>query len=152
MRAAVLGVMLAAAVASAAAGQGGYARLEGHGGPIKGVAVSADGSRALTASFDNSVGLWDLGTGRLIRWLEGHEAAVNAVAFLPGGRRAISAGDDFDLILWDLATGAARRRLEGHKGKLIAVASAPMGASPPPAAGTARSGCGGSTAKRRRAG
>ena len=35
---------------------GGYARLEGHGGPVKGVAVSADGRYALTASFDYSVG------------------------------------------------------------------------------------------------
>ena len=62
---------------------GGYASLEGHGGPVKGVAVSPDGTRALTASFDYSVGLWDLRSNTLVRWLEGHEAAVNAVAFLP---------------------------------------------------------------------
>ncbi len=106
---------------------GGYARLEGHGGPVKGVAVSADGRYALTASFDYSVGLWDLRSNTLVRWLEGHEAAVNAVAFLPDGHRAVSAGDDFDLILWELATGRVLRRLEGHKGKLIAVTISPDG-------------------------
>ena len=58
----------------------GFLRLEGHGGPVKGVAVSGD--RALTASFDYSVGLWDLKTGRELQWLEGHDAAANAVAFL----------------------------------------------------------------------
>jgi cytochrome c len=106
---------------------GGYASLEGHGGPVKGVAVSADGRYALTASFDYSVGLWDLRSNTLVRWLEGHEAAANAVAFLPDGRHAVSAGDDFDLILWELATGRAVRRLEGHRGKLIAVTVSPDG-------------------------
>ena len=106
---------------------GGYASLEGHGGPVKGVAISPDGRYALTASFDYSVGLWDLQTNTLVRWLEGHEAAANAVAFLPDGRHAVSAGDDFDLILWELETGRALRRLEGHKGKLIAVAVSPDG-------------------------
>ena len=124
-----VGLLILSALAGApgARGDGGYQRLEGHGGPVKGVAVSPDGRFALTASFDYSVGFWDLASGDLIRWLEGHEAAANAVAFLPDGRRAISAGDDFDLILWDLETGQALRRLEGHKGKLIAVTVSPDG-------------------------
>ena len=120
------GPLICGAPAAAVAG-GGYASLEGHGGPVKGVAVSPDGQYALTASFDYSVGLWDLRSNTLVRWLEGHEAAVNAVAFLPDGRHAVSAGDDFDLILWELETGRALRRLEGHKGKLIAVAISPDG-------------------------
>lgn len=95
---------------------GGFLRLEGHGGPVKGVAVSGD--RALTASFDYSVGLWDLSTGQELRWMEGHEAAANAVAFLPDGR-ALSGGDDYALVLWDLETGRVHRRFEGHKGKII---------------------------------
>lgn len=126
MRAAAL-LALSFLAAGEAAADGGYDRLEGHGGPVKGVAVSPDGGRALTASFDYSVGYWDLATGTLVRWLDGHEAAANAIAFLPDGKRAISAGDDFDLILWDLETGRALRRMEGHKGKLIAVAVSPDG-------------------------
>ncbi|MEM7179193.1 MAG: c-type cytochrome [Pseudomonadota bacterium] len=121
-----LGATLLAVIAAPLGAQDGYARLEGHGGPIKGVAVAPDRSRALTASFDYSVGLWDLGTNRLIRWLEGHEAAANDVAFLPGNR-AVSVGDDFDLILWDLETGHLLRRMEGHRGKLIAVTPSPDG-------------------------
>ena len=127
MRAGALGLVLLIGSASGAAADGGYASLEGHGGPVKGVAISADGSYALTASFDYSVGLWDLRSNTLVRWLEGHEAAANAVAFLPDGRHAISAGDDFDLILWELATGRVVRRLEGHRGKLIAVTISPDG-------------------------
>ena len=49
--------------------------LVGHGGPIMDVAISPQGQHALTASFDNSVGLWSL-NGEDVTWLEGHEAAV----------------------------------------------------------------------------
>ena len=80
MRAGALGLVLLIAGASGAAAGGGYASLEGHGGPVKGVAISADGSYALTASFDYSVGLWDLRSNTLVRWLEGHEAAASDAA------------------------------------------------------------------------
>jgi cytochrome c len=123
----VIALALALLAAGPAAADGGYARLEGHGGPVKGVAISPDGTRALTASFDYSVGLWDLRSASLVRWLEGHEAAANAVAFLPDGKRALSVGDDFALILWDLEAGALLRRMSGHQGKLIAVTVSPDG-------------------------
>ena len=36
------------------------AQLVGHGGMVKGVAVSGDGTRVASAGFDYSVMLWDL--------------------------------------------------------------------------------------------
>ncbi len=95
-------------------------RLEGHGGPVKAIAV--EGDRALTASFDNSVGLWDLEEGQP-RWLEGHTAAVNAVVFLPEGGFA-SAGDDNSLRLWNEA-GGERHALEGHTAKIMNLDAVP---------------------------
>ncbi|MEZ5934362.1 MAG: c-type cytochrome [Alphaproteobacteria bacterium] len=103
------------------------AAFDAHGGPVKSVAVSADGRQALTASFDYSIILWDLAAGTVRAELEGHEAAVNAVAFLPGDRQALSASDDRTLGLWDLASGERLARLEGHDGKVVAVAVAPDG-------------------------
>ena len=49
-------------------------RLVGHGGPVKAVMLSDDGARALTASFDYSVILWDMSgkEGRILARLEGH--------------------------------------------------------------------------------
>ncbi|MCC2662927.1 MAG: domain/cytochrome c family protein, partial [Geminicoccaceae bacterium] len=101
--------------------------LDEHGGPVKGVAVSADGSRALTAGFDYSLILWDLRDGTVQARLYGHDAAVNAVAFLPGAGRAVSASDDGTVGLWDLAAGALLTRLKGHLGKVTAIAVAPDG-------------------------
>ena len=102
----------------------GFEALRGHGGPVMGTAVSADGTQALTASFDNSLGLWDLATGE-VRWLDGHEAAVKTVAFLPGGR-AVSGGDDFTLRLWNLDSGESTP-LEGHTAQVKSVAVSPDG-------------------------
>ncbi|MDJ0629018.1 MAG: c-type cytochrome [Rhodobacter sp.] len=120
MRSAVFAALLAAPVWA-----DGYGVLEGHGGPVMDVAVSADGTRALTASFDNSVGYWDLGSGA-VTWLEGHEAAVKAAVFAGPGRAA-SAGDDFAIEIWDLDTARRAHRLEGHQGQIKDLAVSPDG-------------------------
>lgn len=93
-----------------------FTTLKGHGGPIMDVSVNPVTGLVATASFDNSVGLWN---SRTPRWLEGHDAAVNAVFFLDE-RRAVSAGDDFTVILWNLGTGEMTK-LKGHKGKVAAI-------------------------------
>jgi cytochrome c len=121
VRSAVLTVAVLSATASVAAD---YTVLDGHGGPVMSTAVSGDGALALTASFDNSVGLWDLVTGD-VTWLEAHEAAVKTAIFLPDSRAA-SAGDDFAIEIWDLKSGSELTRLTGHKGQIKALAVSPQ--------------------------
>ena len=100
----------------------GFFTLEGHGGPIRGIDVSPDGTRILTASFDNSAGLWRNGAPV---WLEAHRAAVNAVRFVDDDR-AVTGGDDFDIYLWNLSAGTARR-LGRHQNRVVALAVSPDG-------------------------
>lgn len=102
-----------------------FRTLAGHGGPVMDAAVSPDGSHALTASFDNSVGYWTL-EGDQVTWLEGHKAAVKTVLFLDEDRAA-SGGDDFAVEIWDLAAGERLHRLEGHKGQVNGLALSPDG-------------------------
>ncbi|CAN0581416.1 unnamed protein product, partial [Ectocarpus sp. 12 AP-2014] len=90
MRAALVIALLWAAPVSAQE----FFTLKGHGGPIMDIDVSASGQIA-TASFDNSVGLWD---GEVPVWQEGHRAAVNVVTFW--GDQVISAGDDNTVRTW----------------------------------------------------
>ena len=97
--------------------------LKGHGGPIKGIDAGDDGS-IVTASFDNSVGLWRDGVPQ---WLETHEAAVNAVLYIGEGR-VISAGDDFAVRYWDSKLGITSS-LGKHEAKILQMDLAPDGQS-----------------------
>jgi cytochrome c len=119
-------IVLAAAIGWASAPVAAQTALDEHGGPVKGIAVAPDGGRALTASFDYSIILWDLPKREMIARLYGHDAAVNDVVFLPG-ERALSASDDGTLGLWDLARGELMTRLSGHGGKVAAVAASADG-------------------------
>lgn len=95
-----------------------FTTLKGHGGPIMALAVSPDGQVA-TASFDNSVGLWQ---GREPVWLEGHSAAVTAIAHGPDGT-LYSGGDDFVVRAWDKPS----REIGRHQGKVASLAVSPDG-------------------------
>jgi WD40 repeat protein len=66
------------------------------------VAVTPDGKRAVSASEDHTLKLWDLETGRALLSLEGHSDVVNGVAVTPDGKRAVSASEDHTLKVWDL--------------------------------------------------
>ena len=101
--------------------------LEGHSGAVIAVAVTPDGTQALSASRDNTLKVWDLGSGRALRTLEGHSGAVRAVAVTPDGKQAVSASADHTLKIWDLVTGRALRTLEGHSDAVEAVAVTPDG-------------------------
>ena len=104
------------------------AEVPAHGGPIRGIAISADGTRALTAGFDYSIIEWDIATVRPVRRLIGHDAAVNAVAYL-SGNRAASASDDGTVAIWSLADGTRVRSLRGHAAKVTTIAVSPDGTS-----------------------
>jgi WD40 repeat protein len=70
-----------------------------------GVAITPDGRRAVSASFDNTLRVWDLESGQSLRTLQGHTAHVNAMAITPDGRRAVSASDDKTLRVWHVESG-----------------------------------------------
>ena len=56
--------------------------------------MTADGKRAVSASEDNTLKVWDLETGHALRTLEGHSASVYGVAVTADGKRAVSASQD----------------------------------------------------------
>lgn len=107
---------MALVVWAGVAGAEGFTTLKGHGGPVMGLDVSPEG-RVASASFDNSVGLWD---GPAPHWFEGHDAAVTAVRFA-GRAMVLSGADDFRVLAWDRRTGTPEE-LTRHAGKVTDIA------------------------------
>jgi cytochrome c len=122
----VAGVFCISLVLAVSPAPASAAELRGHGGPVRAIAVSADGATAVTGSFDTAVILWSLADGRARQVLRFHDGQVNAVAMLPDGRFA-SAGAEGKVALWREGESVPEI-LSGHEGPVAGLAVSPDGA------------------------
>jgi len=88
------------------------------------VSVTADGSRAASASWDGTICLWEPREGRLIRHWQTHSEMLEFVALSPDAARAISRDFDGLVVLWDTQTGLEIRTLATASNGAIAVTPA----------------------------
>src|SRR5947209_11181975 len=82
--------------------------LSGHSNWVQGLAFAPDGSRLASSSWDRTVRVWDVESGRCLHTLEGHTERVQCLAWSPDGRREASAGFDHTIWLWDAEPGSSR--------------------------------------------
>jgi WD40 repeat protein len=89
--------------------------LVGRGGAVEGVAFTADGKSLAAGSWDGSLRLWDVRSGKQGRQLRDPTrlSSVASVAASPDGRLVAAAldGDDWRVVLWDVGTGKVVREL-----------------------------------------
>ncbi|MDF5718440.1 MAG: AAA family ATPase, partial [Rhizonema sp. NSF051] len=102
-------------------------RLEGHSSIVYSVSFSPDGKTLASASFDNTIKLWNVATGKQIKTLSGHSNSVNSVSFSPDGKTLASASADKTIKLWDVATGKQIKTLSGHSNSVNSVSFSPDG-------------------------
>jgi cytochrome c len=103
-----------------------HAQLRGHGGSVRALAISPDGSRAVSGSFDTSAIRWSLSRNVAEQVLRFHDGAVNAVAWLKNGRIA-TAGGDAHIAIWTQGKPEPDTVLDGHAGPIVALAVSPDG-------------------------
>jgi serine/threonine-protein kinase len=99
--------------------------LSGHTDTVWAVAVSPDGQILASGSYDKTIRLWDIQTGKLQRTLTGHTDAVRAIAFSPDGQMLASGSGDKTIKIWHTQTGELARTLYGHVGPIWAIATSP---------------------------
>jgi cytochrome c len=103
-----------------------HAQLRGHGGPVRALVVSPDGSHAVSGSFDTSAIRWSLGRNVAEQVMRFHDDAVNAVAWLKDGR-IVTAGADAHIAVWTQGKPEPDKVLNGHTGPIAALAVSPDG-------------------------
>jgi WD40 repeat protein len=86
-------------------GEGCLRTLTSHTNSVYAVAIAPDGKTPISASYDNSLKIWDIETGREVRTLTSHTNSVFAVAIAPDGKTPISASRDKTIKIWDLLSG-----------------------------------------------
>ena len=94
---------------------------------VASVAFSPDGATLASGSWDNTVRLWGVADGRLLRTLD--TDGVESVAFSPDGATLASGSVDGTVRLWRVADGRLLRTLEGHTTEVGSVAFSPDGAT-----------------------
>ena len=95
--------------------------LPAHDRNLAGIALTRIGDRAITASSDHTIRIWDVASGGMLQSLE-HERALSAIAVSPRQGHLISAGRDRTLRLWEIETGLEVQRLTKRLPEVIAVA------------------------------
>ena len=88
---------------------------------------SPDGKYLASASWDNTVKLWEVGTGNCIKTLSGHEDNVTSAVFSPDGKYLANGSDDKTIKLWEVESGKCIKTLTGHTERIRSVCYSPNG-------------------------
>ncbi len=78
----------------------------GHTDAVLEPKFSPDGKSIATASYDQTIKIWDAATGRLLQTLYGHKGSINTIEFSKRGNYLLSSAiEDSSTRLWHLHTG-----------------------------------------------
>ena len=112
--------------------------LRGHENLVYKMALSPDGRMLASTSGDNTVRIWDINSGKLLRTRKGHELPL-CVAWSPDNQ-VLASGDyedytlslwndtfggdyeDYTIRLWNSVTGKLLRILKGHTREIESIA------------------------------
>ena len=98
----------------------------GHSADIHTLAISPDGQTIASGSSDNTIKLWDVPRGTMLRTLIGHGGQVTAVTFSPDGSTLASSSRG-KVMLWDTRQGQKLATLKDDFESVSAVAFTPDG-------------------------
>ena len=103
------------------------ATLLEHADYVYSVGFSPDSKVLASGSWDKTIKLREVNTGKLLNTLEGHSNYIYSVAFSPDGKVLASGSGDKTIKLWEVSTGKLLNTLEGHGDSVYSVGFSPDG-------------------------
>ena len=76
--------------------------------------MSPNGRHIVSVSNDETIKIWKMSTGNLLRTLSRHEGTVRSIAFVPDNNTIYSGSMDRTIKEWDVERGGIMRALTGH--------------------------------------
>ncbi len=104
--------------------------MTGHTDAVFQIAVSPNGKRLLSASYDATARLWDVESGEEIQGLALEPGIPNVMItalFHPDGETAVISTLSGEILVWDFAANAISHRFVGHMSPVWATALSPNG-------------------------
>ncbi|ETO25084.1 WD repeat-containing protein [Reticulomyxa filosa] len=101
--------------------------LRGHDNTVNSVQFSADSCKIVSASYDCTVRIWDVVSGKQLQIFIGHTDRVFSARFSPDGNTIVSCSGDKTIRLWNINTGNEVMKLRNDSNKILDVEFSPDG-------------------------
>ncbi len=102
-------------------------KTKAHAKEITASALSADGRLFASGSEDNTIKLWSIPSGDLVRTISAHKKSISRLAFTPDGRLLAASAWDKTVSLSSTEDGRQVASLTGHSGGVDSILLSPDG-------------------------
>lgn len=101
--------------------------LAGYDGAINNIAYSPNGQQLAAVTGDNTIKIWDVSSGKLLKSLTGYSNGVFSIAYSPNGQQLAGASGDSTIKIWDVSSGKLLKSLIDYCDSHRSIAYSPNG-------------------------
>jgi WD40 repeat protein len=101
--------------------------IEAHGDWVRCLSFTPDGTQLVSGSFDKTIKLWQVESGKLVHTFTDSLKGVFALAVSPDGKLLASGSWDETIALWNLESGTCIQNLTQHQSSVRSLAISPDG-------------------------
>jgi len=95
--------------------------LTDHIGLVGSIVVRKDHHQIISGSYDRTIKIWEIVTGKCVKTLIGHTGWVMSTVMTGDQQKIISGSQDGTIKIWDIASGECDKTIVGHTGWVMSM-------------------------------